>query len=654
MSGLSINDGYRVASSAWAGGLRRPPRVTVSEWADQNRILTQTESAEPGPWRTSRVPYMREIMDSLSAHSLVQRVVFIKSTQVAGTEAILNWIGSVIDRFPAPMLAVMPTIDVGQMWSKTRLTNMISECKALSSKIAPSRSRDSGNTTLLKEFPGGMLRIGGANSAVSLRSMPIKYLSLDEVDGYPDDIDGEGDPVGLAEERTNNFARRKVFLVSTPTIKGASRIEDEYEKSDRRRYFVPCPDCHGKQHLKWSNVRWNKELTRAWYICEHCGVEIEEHHKTWMLENGEWIAEYPDRLVRGYHLNTLYSPLGLGRTWLERARQWIDCQSDHIRLKRFVNTALGETWEDRSSQLKADELKERAEPFRLRTIPIGCLLLTAGVDTQDDRLEVQILGWGRNESCWVLDRVVLPGSPATSAPWEALDKLLLKPIHNQFGIPMRIEATAIDTGGHHTHEVYHFCRTRISRRVMAIKGVSTPNRAILGRPTLQDVEFDGKTIKDGVQLWPIGTDTAKSTLTGRLLADAELPITQRRIHFSQQLDLDYYEQLTAEAFDPERNRWVPRRGRRNEALDTWVYGYAAAMHPDLRIHVARETDWLKLEQLLEPLSRDMFAEQNINPPDSEIDLPTKDPAPAGSSLLQQPNNATGDSDWLGDTSDFWS
>lgn len=641
-------DGYVVACTALAAGWQRPPRMTVTEWADHNRILTSSESSQPGQWRTELVPFLREIMDCLSPFSPVQRVAFMKSTQVAGTESLLNWVGAVIDLYPGPMLVVEPTIEIAELWSKQRLANMVVASPTLSKKIRPARSRDSGNTTLLKEFPGGLLRIAGGNSATSLRSMPVRFLGLDEVDAYPDDVDGEGDPVRLAEERTNNFPRRKVFLISTPTVHGASRIEREWELSDQRRYHVPCPHCGHKQPLRWSHLIWNEDLSAAWYRCEECSSTIDEHNKTWMLANGEWVPTYPERLVRGYHINSLYSPIGLGRTWLERARQWVEAQGKPLLLKSFINTALGEPWEDRSNQLKHNDVQARAEPYKLRTIPRGCLLLTCGVDVQDNRLAICLLGWGRNETAWVLDWFELPGSPADDTLWAKLDQYLATPVLNQFDIPMRIEAVAVDTGGHYTHAVYNFCRVRAHRRILAIKGETQPNRPILGKPTAQDVNWQGKLVANGVQLWKVGTDTAKTAILNRLQLDSEAPVHERRIHFSQDLDEEYYLQLTAEVFDPEKNRWRKRR-ERNEALDCFVYGYAAALHPDLRIHTAREADWRRLEEVLEPAVGDLFTQavSDAGPPAQPTETPTQ-PADSGGLVVSGARE-----EWLAQADDEW-
>lgn len=643
MSARDLPDGYAVACDAWAAGFNRPPRQTVSEWADEHRRLPAKGASEPGQWRTSRVPFIREVMDCLSPFMPVRKVVFCKSTQVAGTESGLNWIGYVFDRAPAPMLVVQPTVEIGELFSKQRLQPMIDESPRLRAIIPPARSRDSGNTTLVKEFPGGLLRITGSNSAAGLRSMPAKYLFLDEVDAYEQDVEGEGDPVTLAERRTSTFPRRKILLVSTPTIKGVSRIDREYEASDQRRYHVPCPHCGEKQHLKWPNLRWDESLTRVWYVCEHNGCMIEEHHKTRMLEAGEWVATYPGREVAGFHINALYTPIGLGDTWLDHAKRWLTAQGDPALLKSFVNTILGEAWEDRSSQIKPHELLARAEPYRLRTVPAGCLLLTAGIDVQDDRFAVQIVGWGRGERCWIIDWFELPADTSREDEWERLDSVLLAQVYrNQFGVDLRIVAAAVDTGGHQTHQAYNWVRLRRHRGVFAVKGSSIANKPVVSRPTRQDINWRGKVVKDGVELYSVGVDTAKSVLMARLLGDGKVDVTQRLIHFSQELPEDYYQQLTAEVFDPVKNRWVKRRGQlRNEALDTWVYAYFAALQPTVRLHMLREADWQRLESVIEPKTGDLFATPPEPPPRDEglkpLIEPPRPPAPtSGRSALQRP------------------
>jgi phage terminase large subunit GpA-like protein len=293
---MDLANALQTVRSAFALGLRPDPLLTVSEWADRYRMLTQKASAEPGRWRTSRTPYLREIMDCLSPRSKVESVVFMKGAQVGGTECGNNWIGYIVDHAPGPMMIVQASLDLAKLFSKQRLKTLFEETPQISDKIKPSRERDSGNTQLMKEFDGGFMKIGGANSAASLRSMPVRYLFADEVDGYPGDVEGEGDPLILAEKRTATFARRKKLFVSTPTIEGRSRISSLYSQTDRRRYFLPCPHCGAMQWLKWAQMRFDtidkgnrKEAANVRYVCEAsgCEKEIREQHKTKMLARGE-------------------------------------------------------------------------------------------------------------------------------------------------------------------------------------------------------------------------------------------------------------------------------------------------------------------------------------------------------------------------------
>jgi phage terminase large subunit GpA-like protein len=317
-------EGFDAIDHAWREGLIPDPPLSVSEWADRYRMLSSRSASEPGRWATRRTPYLKAIMDCLSPTSPVERVVFMKGAQVGGTECGNNWIGYCIHLAPGPMMAVSPTVEMAKRNSKQRIDPLIEESPALSERISPSRSRDAGNTVLAKEFRGGVLVMTGANSAVGLRSMPVRYLFLDEVDGYPADVDGEGDAIQLAEARTRTFARRKILIVSTPTVSGVSPIEREFETSDQRRYFVPCPHCGHRQWLRFEQLRWKwGEPETTHYVCESCDDEIQEQHKTWMLEQGEWCAMAPENAVKtaGFHLSSLYSPLGWS-SWADIATAW--------------------------------------------------------------------------------------------------------------------------------------------------------------------------------------------------------------------------------------------------------------------------------------------------------------------------------------------
>ncbi len=328
-----------------ADGLTPDPAMTVAKWADRYRILSGRAAAEAGKYRTSRTPYMREIMENLSPSSPVERVVFMKAAQTGATEAGNNFIGFVIHQAPGPILAVQPMVELAKRNSQQRIDPLIDDSEALRKIVAPARSRDSGNTVLAKRFPGGQLVLTGANSATGLRSKPARYVFLDEVDAYPGDVDGEGDPIALAEARTATFGHRKtLFLVSTPIIKGLSRIEREHEASDQRRYFVPCPHCGAMQWLQFERLRWEKGRPEtAHYLCEACDGQIFESAKTEMLAKGEWraTANGNDPRTRGYHLSTLYSPVGW-TSWAGIARSWEDAQANDAALKTAKNVLLGE------------------------------------------------------------------------------------------------------------------------------------------------------------------------------------------------------------------------------------------------------------------------------------------------------------------------
>lgn len=530
------------------------------------------------------------------------------SIQVGKTEVGLNWVGYTIDSTPGPMLAVLPTIEVGERWSKQRLASMIDSSPSLRRKIAPARSRDSGNTATLKEFDGGILIIGGSNSASSLSSMPIKKLLLDEVDRFPTELEEEGDPVDIAEGRTTTFQRRKILKVSSPTIESLSRINKDWKRSDQRRYHVPCPDCGHKQVLRWESLNWPEgEPAKARYACEACGVLIEEHRKTWMLENGEWIATHPGREVVGFHINALYSPAGLGRTWAAHAKRYDEVKHDPVRLKVFVNQVLGECFADPDERLDWEELKGRAEGTKLREIPRGCLVLTAGVDVQKDRLEVQVCGWGKGDTMWGgIDWLVIPGDPLRPEVWEALDKYFERPFVNQFGVSMRIAIAFVDAG-YLPDEVLSYTRGKRQRGIYGSKGSSVRGRMIISRPSKVDINRRGVTIKSGAELWMLGVDALKHRFFARLASDRKRALPEERlIRFGGELTDDYFMQLTAEIFDPNKRLFVKLHGRHNEALDTALLAMAAGMHPRLRLHVMKEHDWERIAATIEPKVNDLF------------------------------------------------
>ena len=576
-----------IVNNAYSAGLELEPDLSIAEWSDKHRILPSKASSEAGRWRTNRTPYLREILDCLSPRSSVERVVFMKGSQLGGTEAGTNWVSYIISKAPGPLMVVMPTVELAKRWSVQRLTPTILEMEVLSDKVADPRSRDSGNTQLVKEFQGGVLIVTGANSAVGLRSMPTRYLFLDEIDAYPADADGEGDPVALAMKRTATFSRKKILMISTPTIKGISRIEREYTNySDARKYYVPCPECSGEQYLKWKNLLWDKDEKgnhlpeTAYYECEHCKYKIEEFHKTEMLEKGKWKAENPDTSgkVAGSHLNCLYSPIGW-KSWPECVEEFIEAKQDKFLLKTWTNTILGECWEEQGEGVEYEYPYARREDYSSDPLPDKVLLLTCGVDTQDDRICYEVVGWCQGEESYSIEYNELSGDPGNYQVWKKLDEILNSEYNHPSGVKMKIACTFIDSGGHHTDSVYRFCSERQFARVYACKGSNQAGRPILSKPS--------KTARTKSLLYLIGTDTCKELIYSRLKLGEPV---NGYMHFPFTYDKEYFLMLTAEKVITKFSKGFPKREwvntrRRNEALDCRVYAYSAflCLNPNLDI-----------------------------------------------------------------------
>lgn len=585
-------DGAEDILRSWRRGICPDPNLTVSEWADAHRKLSSRASAEPGQYRTARTPYLREIMDALSPSHPAQRVTFMKAAQVGATEAGNNWIGFVIHHAPGPMLAVLPTVEMAKRSSRGRIDPLIEDSPALKERVSPARSRDAGNSMLSKEFPGGILVLTGANSATGLRSMPARYVFLDEVDAYPASADEEGDPVTLAEARTTTFAhRRKVFMVSTPTIRGLSRIEREFEASDQRRYFVPCPHCGHMQWLQFERLRWApSQPETAAYVCAGCDRPIAEHHKTEMLTRGEWrataVSENPSAI--GFHLSALYSPVGW-KSWEQIARDWLAAQGSDEMLRAARNTLLGETWTESGEAPEWKRLADRREAYAAQ-IPAGGLFLTAGADVQKDRIEVDIWAWGRGLESWLIDHIVIPGGPDDPACWDRLTALLSQTWAHEKGAIMTLAKLAIDTG-YESAAVYAWARKQGSAQVAPVKGVDGFNRVTpVSGPTFVDATVGGRKLRRGARLWTLATATFKAE-TYRFLR-IEQPSDEERslgvvspsgmIHLPDWADSEWIKQLVAEQLVTLRNKrgyarqeWQKMR-ERNEALDIRVYARAAA------------------------------------------------------------------------------
>ena len=511
-------------------------------------------------------------MDCLSANDPTERVVFMKGAQLGGTEAGLNWLGYVIHHAPGLMLMVQPTMDAVRRNTSTRVDPMIAACPALRERVVEPGKKEPGNSQFRKLFPGGQLVMVGAASGVGLRSTPARYLFLDEVDAYPADVSGEGDPVALAIQRTVTFrGRRKIVMVSTPTLKGFSRIEAAYEESDKRIFEVRCPDCGAYAPITWAQIQWPEgRRDRAHRVCPDCGAVHEEHMKPALLASGRWRATASgDGKTAGFHLSSLYSPF---ETWAEIAIEHGQVHRDPARLQVWTNTKLAETWEDQAGEvIDAEPLMARREDWG-GLLPERVAVLTAGVDVQSDRLELHVIGWGRDEEAWSIDYRVIFGDPFGPRVWADLDTALAATYPHARAVPdLTIRAVAVDTGGQHTKAAYEYCRTRLHRRIWAIKGRGGPGIPLWPhRPSRT---------KGKAPLFVIGVDAAKDALFARLRLTEPGPGV---LHFPMERDAEFFRQLTAERVVTrfERGRpirlWQPRReGERNEALDTTVYAMAA-------------------------------------------------------------------------------
>lgn len=592
--------------------------LSVSEWADKYRILHHASSSEGGHWKTSRTPYLREIMDCLSSNSTPKRVVFMKGAQIGGTEAGLNWIGYIIHHAPGSMLYVNPTVEAAKRISRYRLSPMIDATKVLQ-KCVINQTSNRGNTILQKDFKGCSLMLVGANAPTGLRSSSVRYLFLDEVDNYPEEAGTEGDPVELALQRTSNFPNKKIFMISTPTIKDASRIEQAFLEGDQRYYHVPCPTCGHYQVLRWANVVFDsKHLTEACYKCEKCGVLWHNWEKEQILARGHWVATKPlNTEVASFHLSSLYSPHGW-ISWTEIAADFLRSKDDPNRLKVWTNTKMAETWEDMAGeQIDPTHLMVRCERYG-PDLPAGVCVLTCGVDVQDNRLEVEIVGWGHGEESWSIAYHILYGDPSTPELWAQLDEVLSRKYRHSKAVPdLQVAATCVDSGGHYTDHVINYCFARRIHGVFAIKGDGG-----YGKPIWPATA--SKSFKTKKPVYVIGVNDAKDTLMRRLHQTEGAGLW----HFPIDREAEWFEQLTNEIvrkrFKAGRliREWRPRKeGVRTEALDCRVYAYAAlrCLIRNYRLNVDYEAERLSLvgrrdQQKPQPTAQQDGEEQPTAPP----------------------------------------
>lgn len=612
-------------ASVYAQSLCPPPVMSMDTWADNHRRLPAKASPEPGKWRTDRVPFMREIMQALSSDSSIEDVALMKGTQISGTELGLNLIFYTVDHDPTSIMAMLPTLKLAQRFSNIRLQPAIDIMPSLVEKFADKRSRDSGNTMLEKNFDGGVLILVGSESSSDLRSVPIGLLVMDEVDEYPMDVEKQGDPEQLAVKRTQNYkGRRKIYRNSTPTLEGSSRINKSFLRGDQRHYYVACPHCGEKQRLEWKNVRWNKSLpldkqpASVYYACKHNGCSIEEHHKTKMLASGEWRAHNPEAPAhrRSYHINSLYSPLGW-YSWEDAVQDWLDAQGDIELLKTFTNTVLAECWKESVNDVSAKMLQAKAENYPRGVIPKGGLKLVASVDVQQDRLEAYVYAVGRGEEMWFVDYEVFFGDPGMpckksktdpESPWDELDDWLLKPWPHALGAMVSLDGYAVDTG-YLAHDVYNYVRSHKKHKAIAIKGAQQLSAPVIGRPKKMDINHAGRIIKQGVELYSVGTQVTKTLIYNRYQREeAAGPGT---IHFPDWLPFDIFEQLTAEKLNRSyKNGYAiyewhkVSSATRNEATDCTVY--CVAIIQKLGLHRYSAARWDEIEQSL--MVTDLFSQ----------------------------------------------
>jgi len=574
---MNLQSGSDVYMPSYRAGWLPEPRISVSDWADRYRFIGTKAGHDAPRWSTETTPYLREIMDELGPRSDSRVVVFVKGSQIGGTEAGNNWLGFLIHLSPGGILVLRPTVEEARRFSLQRLDPMFEATPVLSKLVAPARSREGGNTRLLKDFPGGVLMLVGSNSATGVKSMPIRYLFADEIDEYPGDVDGQGDPIALAEKRMSgpNFARRKELLVGTPTVKDLSRIWREFEKTDQRYFNVPCPFCDHYDTIRWENIRFETENHKlipesVALACVACGTLIEERYKLEMLPRGKWIPTAEGMRGRvGFHLASLYSPFGWF-SWTAAVEEWLEAYSDKMKLKAFRNTVLGVTFEEEGDSVDPDSLLARVEKYPA-PVPEGVGVLVAAVDVQDDRLECKVKGYGAGEESWLIDYAILHGDPSTETLWSDLDQFLLGRYKHESGREIAIACVAVDSGGHHTDEVYKFCARRLKRRIFAIRGGSERGRPLVGRPSVNN--------RYRVKLFTLCVDTGKAMVYSRLRISEP---GAGYCHFPEDIiDAEYFEQLTAEKATSEwrRNKgtvrvWHKLRDR-NEALDLEVYCLAA-------------------------------------------------------------------------------
>lgn len=575
------------AISRGLAGMQPPENLTVTEWAECKRYLSTEASAEPGLWRTSRTPYLRAIMDAFTDPK-IRHIVFVAASQVGKTEVINNIIGYIIDQNPGSILFVHPTTIDAREFSKLRIAPMIRDSPAVRRRIAAPKSRDSGNTLLQKSYPGGILTLCGSNEAHALASKPIRYVFGDERDRWAQSAGTEGDPWELALARQTTFYNAKAVEVSTPTIRGSSNIAKSFAKGTMERWKSQCPHCGEFHEIQWKDIRFEAEETvvnhertytvhDVFWICPGCGCVSEE--ATMKKQPAKWVADNPAAYangIRSFWLNAFVSPWA---SWESICLKYQNALGDAGKMQVVYNTCFGQLWEDRGDTQDPDTLLGRREIYEAE-LPEGVLVLTAGVDTQDDRMEYEIVGHGHFGERWGIEKGVIMGRPDDPSTWASLDMMIFdRVLKFKDGLGLKVSMSFVDEGGHFTGQVRQFCRDRIGKKVFCVKGFYGPDRPFISPPKKMKIIVNNRYL-GVVWQYQLGVDSIKQTVMDDLKVQTPGP---KYNHFPLRDDYGamYFNGLLSEHLVPEgktRQRWVWTKiqgHERNEPLDCRVYAIAA-------------------------------------------------------------------------------
>lgn len=588
-------------------GLKPLPKTSVSQWADNHRMLSSGISAEPGKWKTSRAPYQKDIMNAFTEPG-IHRVVVKSSSQIGKSDMMNNVIGRFAHLDPCAIMMIQPTIDMAQDYSKTRIALMIRDTKVLNNLFYDVKSRDANNTILSKVFPGGRLIMCGANSPAGLASRPIRILLADEVDRFPDSAGTEGDPVDLAAKRMTTFWNSCMGLFSTPTNEGTSRIDEEYLAGTQEEWQHKCPNC-GEYHLlrhidmtvdykeiKTPSGKKTVIVNDVKWRCPHCGFSFSE--KEMKQTPQKYISRNADALkngIRSFFVNGFTSPW---MTWTRIMREWLEAKGDPEREKVIMNTVFGESYKQKGAFEDEQIFLRRRESYGAE-LPNGVLLLTAAIDTQDNRLEYEVVGWGKEEECWGIRKGIVLGAPNQARTWKEIDSILDKTYHFADGKGLKVVRTFIDSGGHYTSDVYNYCQKNFHKQRFAIKGRGGP-----GIPLIYKI---AKANNAKAPLILLGVDDGKQQIMDRLSIDSPGPLY---FHFPQdegikELSNRGYDDLYFKGIISEHKKvykrngvlrevWETTKNVRNEPLDLRNYNLACMK--------SLKPDWVKLEMLVNGMS----------------------------------------------------